>query len=131
MNANGYVYETFGISKHFPVKLQLLLIRAETFDNPLTAKCFIYDVGGSLFFSFVFITKGLVTVSCRVWCLNFSRLDSTKLFSRRLKNRFVKSYSDFLRNPLLLQHQSQYFNMMNPILFSLILVQGQFLYPNS
>ena len=41
---NGYVYETFGISKHFPVKLQVLLIRAETFDNPLTAKCFIYDV---------------------------------------------------------------------------------------
>jgi hypothetical protein len=41
---NGYVYETFGISKHFPVKLQVLLIRAEMFDNPLTAKCFIYDV---------------------------------------------------------------------------------------
>jgi len=44
MNANGYVYETFGISKLFPVKLQLLLIRAEMLDNPLTAKCFIYDV---------------------------------------------------------------------------------------
>ena len=42
--ANGYVYETFGISKHFPIKLQLLLIRAETLDKPLTAKCFIYDV---------------------------------------------------------------------------------------
>src|SRR5690554_8023268 len=42
---NGYVYETFGISKHFPVKLQLLLIRAEKLDNTLTAKCFIYDVG--------------------------------------------------------------------------------------
>ena len=41
---NGYVYETFGISKHFPVKLQVLLIRAEMLDNPLTAKCFIYDV---------------------------------------------------------------------------------------
>ena len=41
---NGYVYETFGISKHFPVKLQVLLIRAETFDISLTAKCFIYDV---------------------------------------------------------------------------------------
>ena len=46
---NGYVYETFGISKHFPVKLQELLIRAEMLDNPLTAKCFIYDVGGSCF----------------------------------------------------------------------------------
>ena len=44
MNANGWVYETFSISKHFPVKLQVLLIRAEMLDNPLTAKCFIYDV---------------------------------------------------------------------------------------
>ena len=42
--ANGYVYETFGISKRFPIKLQLLLIRAETLDKPLTAKCFIHDV---------------------------------------------------------------------------------------
>ena len=41
---NGYVYETFGISKHFPVKLQVLLIRAEPYDKPQTAKCFIYDV---------------------------------------------------------------------------------------
>jgi hypothetical protein len=46
---NGHVYETFGISKLFPVKLQLLLIRAEMFDNPLTAKCFIYDVVRSCF----------------------------------------------------------------------------------
>ena len=46
---NGYVYETFGISKLFPIKLQVLLIRAKTLDNPLTAKCFIYDVGVSLF----------------------------------------------------------------------------------
>jgi len=44
LGGNGYVYETFGISKHFLVKLQVLLIRAKTFDNPLTAKCFIYDV---------------------------------------------------------------------------------------
>jgi len=44
MCGNGYVYETFGISKQFLVKLQLLLKRAETFDNPLTAECFIYDV---------------------------------------------------------------------------------------
>ena len=41
---NGYVYETFGISKRFPVKIQQILMRAETLDNPLTAKCFIYDV---------------------------------------------------------------------------------------
>jgi len=45
ITANGYVYETFGISKHLPIKLQALLMRAETPDNPLTAKCFIYDVG--------------------------------------------------------------------------------------
>ncbi|MBN2164980.1 MAG: hypothetical protein JW717_01750 [Marinilabiliaceae bacterium] len=40
----GYVYEMFGISKHLPVNLQVLLIRAEMPDNPLTTKCFIYDV---------------------------------------------------------------------------------------
>ena len=50
---NDYVYETFGISKHFPVKLQELLIRAKTLDNPQTAKCFIYDVIGRFSFSFV------------------------------------------------------------------------------
>ena len=44
MTHNGWVYETFGISKHFPVKLKLRLIWAETSDNALTAKCFIYDV---------------------------------------------------------------------------------------
>ena len=46
MHNNGCVYETFGISKHFPVKLPQLLIRGGTLDNPLTAKCFIYDVTG-------------------------------------------------------------------------------------
>ena len=46
---NGYVYETFGIPKHFPVKLQVLLIRAKTFDNALIAKCFIYDVGNRIY----------------------------------------------------------------------------------
>lgn len=49
MIANGYVYETFGIPKHILVKLQVLLIRAEMPDNPLTAKCFIYDVMHWLF----------------------------------------------------------------------------------
>ncbi len=48
---NGYVYETFGISKHFPVKLQQLLIRAEMLDNPLIAECFIYDVMPCYFIS--------------------------------------------------------------------------------
>ena len=46
---NGCVYETFGISKRFPIKLQLLLIRAVPLDKPLYAKCFIHVVGVSLF----------------------------------------------------------------------------------
>ena len=44
MPHNGCVYETFGISKRFPIKLQLLLIRAVPLDKPLTAKCFIHVV---------------------------------------------------------------------------------------
>lgn len=40
---NGYVNETFSISKRFIIKLQLLLIRPETLDNPLTAKFFIHE----------------------------------------------------------------------------------------
>ena len=50
MNANGYVYETFGISKRFSIKLQLLLIRAVTHDNAMSAKCFIHVVVRSVFF---------------------------------------------------------------------------------
>jgi hypothetical protein len=49
MPYNVCVYETFGISKHFPVKLQLLLIRAVPLDNALTAKCFIHVVSRSVF----------------------------------------------------------------------------------
>jgi len=45
MAYNGYVYETFGISKRFPAMLPLTLIRAKMLNNALTAKCFIYDVG--------------------------------------------------------------------------------------
>lgn len=51
MSHNGYVYETFGTSKHFPVKLHQLLIRAKMFGNALIAKCFIYDVGISYLFN--------------------------------------------------------------------------------
>src|SRR5574344_2055830 len=47
---NACVYETFGISKRFPIKLQLLLIRAKTLEKPLTAKCFIHVVMGWLLF---------------------------------------------------------------------------------
>ena len=53
--ANGYVYETFGTSKHFPVKLQALLTRVEMLDNALTAKCFIYDVVRSAFIFFIIL----------------------------------------------------------------------------
>lgn len=41
-----YFEDVHGISKHFPIKIQVPVIRAETLDNPLTAKCFIYDVRG-------------------------------------------------------------------------------------
>jgi len=44
---NGLVYETFGISKRFPIKLQIPLIRAELLDKPLSAKCFIHVVVAS------------------------------------------------------------------------------------
>jgi hypothetical protein len=44
MTSNGRVYETFGILKRFTVKIQQILIRAIPLDNPLIAKCFIYDV---------------------------------------------------------------------------------------
>ena len=57
---NACVYETFGISKYFPVKLQLLLIRAEMLDNPLTAKCFIHVVSVSLFIYLVIFLSFLL-----------------------------------------------------------------------
>jgi hypothetical protein len=55
IKANGYVYETFGISKHFPVKLQIHLIRVGILDNPLTAKCFIYDVTKRIYLIIIFL----------------------------------------------------------------------------
>lgn len=36
-----YIYETFGIPKHVPLKLQALMIRAETFYNLLIADFYI------------------------------------------------------------------------------------------
>ena len=62
VKGNGYVYETFGISKRFAIKLQLLLIRAKTLDKPLIAKCFIHDVTQRHFFIFKFIIKTLLTL---------------------------------------------------------------------
>jgi hypothetical protein len=67
MTANGYVYETFGISKHLPVKLKVPLIRDETLDNSLTAKCFIYDVvRWPLLFSNLYISILMHCLSDRV-----------------------------------------------------------------
>ena len=71
---NGHVYETFGISKHFPVKLQELLKRAETLDNSLTAKCFIYDVSGWLsfirimFYLFVLLILEYLSLIFQILC---------------------------------------------------------------
>ncbi|WP_205623603.1 transposase [Anditalea andensis] len=103
----------------------------KTFKNYLEFKTVPQLAVRCSFFRLSFKKEGLVTVSCRVWCLNCFRLNSTKLFSRRLKNCFIKSYSGFLRTPLLLQHQSQSLNMMNPILSSLKLFLSLFLYSNS
>ncbi len=61
---NGYVYETFGISKHFPVKLQVPLTRAMLLDNPLTATCFIYDVVHWRSLSSVILTLKFAALSC-------------------------------------------------------------------
>jgi|GEM_PF-3454621 len=43
-------YETFGISKRFPIKLHLLLMRAARLYKPLTVKCIIHNVEFSCFF---------------------------------------------------------------------------------
>lgn len=75
MTHNGYVYETFGISKHFPVKLQALLIVAETLNNPLTAKCFIYDVMHWRFNSFI---KSI----CKKMTFDYISIIYTKTFSK-------------------------------------------------
>ena len=60
--SDGYVYETFGISKHFPVKLQAPLIQAETLGN-LTTKCFIYDITSWPFLSFIILFFIFATLS--------------------------------------------------------------------
>ncbi len=70
MTANGCVYETFGITKRLPIKLQLFLIRAETLDKPLTAKCFIHVVSRSVFiFSVIFLSICYFVSVCRALAL--------------------------------------------------------------
>jgi len=63
--ANGCVYETFGISKRFSIKLQLLLIRAVPLDKLLTAKCFIHVVSRSVIFSVIFLSICYFVSVCR------------------------------------------------------------------
>jgi hypothetical protein len=41
---NGWVYETFGISRRFPIKPLRCLIRVPPLKLALSAKCFIYRV---------------------------------------------------------------------------------------
>ncbi len=41
---NGWVYETFGISKRFPIKLLQCLLNVLLLKLALSAKCFIYRV---------------------------------------------------------------------------------------
>jgi hypothetical protein len=62
MFGNGCVYETFGISKRFPIKLQLLLIRAVLLDKPLTAKCFIHVVSRSVFIFLSFLSISFCSI---------------------------------------------------------------------
>ena len=88
---SGCVYETFGISKRFPVKLQLLLIRAETLDKPLTAKCFIHDVV-CRFFS---IVKVLYII-----------LSTKRNLLTGLASRFQILFYDFFFTKILLKHNS-------------------------
>ncbi len=44
MRANGWVYETFGISKRFPIKPLQSLLNVPLLKLALSAKCFIYRV---------------------------------------------------------------------------------------
>jgi hypothetical protein len=46
MHHNGWVYETFGISKHFPVKPLQSLLDVTPLKLALSVKCFIYRVRG-------------------------------------------------------------------------------------
>ncbi len=70
MNANGYVYETFGISKRLPIKLQPLLIRAAPLDNSLSVKCFIHVVSRSVFIFSVILSFNLLFRFC-LPCVGF------------------------------------------------------------
>ena len=52
MTHNGYVYETFGISKHFTVKPLQCLLDVTPLKLALSAKCFIHDVTNWALLSF-------------------------------------------------------------------------------
>jgi hypothetical protein len=67
MNANGYVYETFGISKHLSVKPLQSLLSVMPLKLALSAKCFIYRVvRWPLLFSNLFVSFLTHCLSVRV-----------------------------------------------------------------
>ena len=97
----GHVYETFGISKHFPVKLQVPLIRAKTLDNPLTAKCFIYAV--TCWPSFFRVDVSLVNIEFPCHCLLFLSGCVSVYFYFFKRGKFFKTILSALAKQALLQ----------------------------
>jgi hypothetical protein len=61
------------MGKRFPIKLQLLLIRALPLDNALSAKCFIHVVSRSVFiFSVIFLSICYLVSVCRALAKTYS-----------------------------------------------------------
>ena len=69
---NGYVYETFGISKHFPVKPLQSLLNVTPLKLALSAKCFIYDVTTRTSFSFLSVSVGKGILFCNLGGMAFN-----------------------------------------------------------
>jgi|GEM_PF-1770303 len=68
LGGNGYVYETFGILKHEPVKPTQSLLDVMSLKLALSAKCTIHDVSVSLF---IFL---IIILSFLLHCLSVSAL---------------------------------------------------------
>jgi hypothetical protein len=65
---NGWVYETFGISKRFPIKPLRCLLNVLPLKLALSAKCFIYRVTNwPLFIKALIINLLHRSVSALVW----------------------------------------------------------------
>jgi len=67
MVANGWVYETFGISKRFPIKPLQILLKLPTLNIALYAKCFIYRVTSWPFLSFLNLSLIFAALSFSPW----------------------------------------------------------------